>query len=106
MLADRDPLLTNGGALAIGASGYSSSVHGTLAAFSLQSMQTRVEPRPPASVVVFDAWLSLNTSGRLRFYTREHVREFMRNENAEAEDVLCDYVTDSHHRKSGHHGKH
>ena len=94
-LADREPVLSNGSAPAIGTPEHAAWVRRQLCDFSRRPADMRTETKPCADVCCFDAWLCLQTDAEVRFFTREHVRQFMQDATVtSAEDMVADYISD------------
>ena len=77
VIGGRNSVVVDGEAVAIGAAGYAQSVAAQIALFERHPGESHVELRPPLEVTNFDGWLALHTDGRLRIFSREHVRALM-----------------------------
>ena len=97
VLQEREPVLADGGAVAIGAAGYTAWAQGQLAAFSTRPMDKLLEPKPASAVCTFDGWLCMQTNGRLRFNTRAQVRDCLataESDRGSVEHIVADFVSE------------
>ena len=82
--------------LAPGVPGYREAVFASLTTtFSMNRADRRVEPKIREGANLFDGWLAVVTSGRLRVWTGDDIRKFVNDDDAAA---LCTEFVLSHGR--------
>ena len=82
--------------VAPGMPGYQDAVYGTLTTtFSTSRADRRFEPKIREGANLFDGWLAVVTSGRLRVWNRDDIRKYVNDDDAAA---LCTEFVLSHGR--------
>ena len=82
--------------VAPGMPGYREAVFGSLVTtFSTSRADRRLEPMIRDGAILFDGWLALTTSGRIRIWTREDIQKYVDDDDAAA---LCTEFVLSHGR--------